>query len=476
MRCFLLSLIGFVLLSSAGFSLERKPLVLTLSPEGAYLTEEIRFSAREAPRIPFPGSHRAGDLETLLAPPGCVVTWEFRGEGEPEGEIAEKRKTLRKREEALERELEVLKFEESWLRALRPGDLGKDPWGALSRISESLRRIGERRATLKGELAGIRARLTVLGESLALKRVSFFTPYVECPAPQSGYVVRVRYPLPAVEFREERLIFVTPGEDRVRVELGLRLIQRLGRKWPPLSVVYETYPRRFTILAPPPFQPWYVDAPLKKVLRATIKLPKVRETVVEPTFRGKSYHLRLAELPPGVPRFLLLEERSFPAKLRVEIPAYRLPRAFLSLSLRPDTYLPGGRTRIFLGKRELPARNIPALNPGAEVNLYLGEDPWVKVEREVLRDYKERVGVVKRRLRRTLEWRLTVKSAHPRTIPAVLYDRIPVSRREEIKIQASADPPWDERTPQGKILWRLRLSPDKLLRFTIRVIIERPVP
>ncbi len=468
----------FLFLFSRAHAFQRIPVELEISPQGTFLVEEIRFQAQEKEdlRLTFPGELKAESLETVKAPEGCLVTWIFGGRGDPEGPVAREINRLEERREGLEREKEVLEFEEKWLKALKPQDLPDGPWQGLSEISKRLRALRDKRAALEREQAKIEARLTELRAKLAFKTTSLFEPVFDCSREPSEYLLRVRYPLPGIEFREERLLFVNPGESQAEIRLGLRLTQRLGRKLPGLSLVYEVYPQTITIQSPPAFFPWYVDEPPVKLLSLASRGPEKTKARVEPTLQGKRYVLRTPELTPGTPRFLLLEKQVFPAELRVEIPVYHSPKAFLALAFTPKTYLPPGRTRIFLSGRELPSRRLPVLNPGRKMEIYLSEDPWVRVEKVILKDYEEKVGVVKRRLRRTLRWRIEILSSHRQGLPAVLYERLPVSRKKEIRISLSADPPWDELSPEGRATWHLKLRPGHPLRVTLEAVIERPAP
>lgn len=479
MRRLALILVLFLLVEAPARGLTRRPLELSLTPEGAYLTEEISLSAgevREA-RLSFPGRIDPGNITVLGVPQGCLVNFIPQGFAKPQGPVAEESRRIRAELSKISREEEVLSLQEKWLLRLSPRDLGRDPLSALKRLGLKLEEIKTRQAELERKRAALKKRLLALEEKLALKEETLLSPVFRCEGAPSTYILRVRYPLSGLEYREERRVLVWPERSRVEFRLGLWLTERLGRPLPELLLRYEVRPKGPTLYEPPPFRPWYVDEPPIRIL--TLKAPaavKGRAPSAEPLLEGRLYQVSLSALSPGIPRFVLLERREFPARVRVEVPAYSLPRAYLAMSLLPRVYLPGGSARIFLSGRELPERKLPDLRPGRRLDLYLSEDPWVEVTRKILRDYEERVGVVKKRLRRTLRWQIEVKSAHRERLPLILYERIPVSRKKEIRVSVTADPPWNELSPQGRATWHLTLSPGKPLKILLQAVIERPAP
>ncbi len=479
MRRLALILVLFFLVEAPARGLTRRPLELSLAPEGTYLTEEISLSAdevREA-RLPFPGRINPGNITVLEAPEGCLVSFIPQGFASPQGPVAEEIHRTRAELSEISREEEVLSLEEKWLLGLSPRDLARDPLSALKRLGLKLEEIKTREAELERKRAALKKRLLALEERLALKEETLLSPVFRCERIPSTYTLKLRYPLSGLEYREERRVFVWPEKSRVEFRLGLWLTQRLGRSLPELRLRYEVRPRGPALYEPPPFRPWYVDTPPIGIL--ALKAPgavKGGAPSAEPLLEGRLYRVPLPALSPGLPRFVLLERREFPARVRVEVPAYSLPRAYLAVTLRPEVYLPGGPARIFLSGRELPERKLPDLRPGRKLDLYLSEDPWVEVRRRILRDYEERVGVVKKHLRRTLRWEIEIKSAHPQGLPLTVYERVPVSRKKEIRVSVTADPPWNELSPQGRATWHLTLSPGKPLKILLQAVIERPAP
>lgn len=461
-------------------ALTRRPLELSITPEGSHLTEEFILSEREVRRgasVSLPGRLDPGKVAVLEASPGCLVSLIPQGFTSPGGPVAEEIRRTKAELSEISREEEILSLEEKWLMELGPRDLGKDALSALKAVELKLKEIKARRAELEVKRTALKKRLSALEEKLSVKEETLFLPIFRCEGTPSTYTLKLRYPLSGLEHREERQIFIWPEKSRLEFRLGLWLTERLGRPFPELPLRYEVRPSGPTLYEPPPFRPWYVDLPPVRILN--LKAPPLKAGEIpqaEPLPEGRLYRVSLPALSPGVPRFVVLERREFPARVRVEVPAYSVPRAYLALTLHPEVYLPGGPTRIFLSGRELPERNLPDLRPGRRLNLYLSEDPWVEVSRRILRDYEERVGVVKKRLRRTLRWEIEIKSAHPERMPLTVYERLPVSRKEEVQVSISADPSWDELSPEGRATWRLELLPARPLRIFLEAVIERPAP
>lgn len=275
-----------------------------------------------------------------------------------------------------------------------------------------------------------------------------------------------------------RFLWAKPEKGDLRYRLALVVQQGLGFDFKRINLTYYAFPSRLYRVKPPPFTPWYVgQRRLPQLLRVkALGLPASQAIPSESRgfLTGEAFSLKGVDLPAGSPRFLTLEEDRFQARYFAEVPAYAYPKALMVVRFVPGVYIPKGKTRIFLNQIELPPRVLPAFLPGKKTFLYLGEDPWLKVGKKVLKDFNEEVGVFKKKRRHHRVWRIKIESFHPHPIDVKLVERIPVSHREEIKVLAKADPPWDEISPKGKAVWRFRLSPNQSRVVTIKTTVEYP--
>ena len=124
----------------------------------------------------------------------------------------------------------------------------------------------------------------------------------------------------------------------------------------------------------------------------------------------------------------------------------------------PHTLLPGAAS-VFHDGDFVASTRLPTWAPGEEVELALGLDDRIRVERELIRrsDTKATLGSTRRR---EVEYRTTVANHTPRTARVTVLDQLPVSRDEGITVrELRLEPAPAERADLGELTWRLELPP-----------------
>ncbi|MFI5913113.1 mucoidy inhibitor MuiA family protein [Dactylosporangium sp. NPDC051541] len=109
--------------------------------------------------------------------------------------------------------------------------------------------------------------------------------------------------------------------------------------------------------------------------------------------------------------------------------------------------------------------------PGEELELALGLDDRVRVERELVRRTATKATLGSTR-RREVEYRTTVTNYTGRAIRLTVLDQLPVSRHEGITVKEHVvEPPPAERTDLGVLTWRATLPEGQVysLRLGYRV-------
>ncbi|WP_433205885.1 mucoidy inhibitor MuiA family protein [Dactylosporangium sp. CS-047395] len=95
--------------------------------------------------------------------------------------------------------------------------------------------------------------------------------------------------------------------------------------------------------------------------------------------------------------------------------------------------------------------------PGEELELALGLDDRVRVERELTKRTATKATLGSTR-RREVEYRTTIANYTGREIRLTVLDQLPVSRHDGITVRETAiDPPPAERTELGVLTWRVAL-------------------
>jgi uncharacterized protein (TIGR02231 family) len=131
----------------------------------------------------------------------------------------------------------------------------------------------------------------------------------------------------------------------------------------------------------------------------------------------------------------------------------------------PYTFLPG-KAQLFEGEEYLGATQIGFTAPGQELELALGADERLRVERKLVTREVDKAFLADRR---RIRFGYTIEVENLRDAPQVIFvrDQLPVSRHEQIKVKLdAAEPRPSKQTELNQLEWKLKL--EKGARQTIR--------
>ncbi|MBL8862004.1 MAG: mucoidy inhibitor MuiA family protein [Planctomycetes bacterium] len=134
------------------------------------------------------------------------------------------------------------------------------------------------------------------------------------------------------------------------------------------------------------------------------------------------------------------------------------------------TLLPGVAS-VFLGQDFLGRASLPLVQPGAELTLHLGADPYVQVERNVVQDLEKGPGFLSSTSSKVEGWRVTLKNhgapsaAKDGAVEVVVREVLPRTRDERIAVEltkaepkVSTDERWkQDREEKGILTWVVRV-------------------
>jgi hypothetical protein len=104
------------------------------------------------------------------------------------------------------------------------------------------------------------------------------------------------------------------------------------------------------------------------------------------------------------------------------------------------------------------------------LNLSLGTDKNIIVNRTLKKDINEKQGLLGSNKKETRDWLITVKNRKNQPVKLLVEDQVPVSQNADINVDAEvADAQYDKLT--GKVSWGITLNPldEKLLSFKYQV-------
>jgi uncharacterized protein (TIGR02231 family) len=219
-------------------------------------------------------------------------------------------------------------------------------------------------------------------------------------------------------------------------------------------------------------------APAHLMAAAEIHEAEVVTAAVETSGTAVTYAITVpVTIPPDgtlhkvtVAQFTLSPRLDFVSAPRLVQAAYR--RAQIT-NLSPYTLLPGD-ANIFVGDEYIGTAPLELTAPQGEIELYLGSDDRLKVERELKRrDVDKRLIGGKRHL--AFGYEIKLENLLPYAAKLTVRDQFPVSRHEEIKVRLeSAEPRPVESSELNLLRWEFTLGPQEKRTIRFDFVVESP--
>lgn len=356
---------------------------------------------------------------------------------------------------------------------------------ALSaRLAEALkgrRVLSERIARLREDLAALDRRIETHSAQSEQDSTSVVVE-LEISDPSGSAELELSYVVPGASWEPGYDIRVR-GTDVTVVSYGL-VSQYTGEDWPECELALSTARPAVSVVVPE-LQPWYLD----RVQPA----PYAPAAAYGDAAAGGPERARMARFgvaaPAMAPKPASVEQGTTAVTYRpsrpVAVPSgaqgHRTTLAQLSLTadlgyvtapvLAEEAYLRAtvvntsehalrpGRASVFHDAEFVGTTSLEAWAPGEDLELALGVDDRIRIERELVRRTASKATLSGQK-RREAEYKITVGNHGPRAAVVTVLDQAPVSRDDTITvkdIRTSPDPV--ETSALGEFTWKLTLAP-----------------
>jgi uncharacterized protein (TIGR02231 family) len=133
-----------------------------------------------------------------------------------------------------------------------------------------------------------------------------------------------------------------------------------------------------------------------------------------------------------------------------------------------------GEANIFVGDEYIGTTPLELTAPQGEIELYLGSEDRLKVERELKRrEVDKRLIGGRRHL--VIGYEIKLENLLPYAVKLTLHDQFPVSRHEEIKVRLeSADPKPVEVSEMNLLRWEFTLEPQEKRSVRFDFVVDSP--
>jgi uncharacterized protein (TIGR02231 family) len=168
-----------------------------------------------------------------------------------------------------------------------------------------------------------------------------------------------------------------------------------------------------------------------------------------------------------VARFSLEPEFDYVSAPRLVEAVYRRAKV---VNASAYTFL-AGQANLFLGEEFIGTTKLDLIPPQGEIELYLGVDDRIRVERELKRREMDK-RLIGGKKRFNFGYEIELENLLATQAKITLHDQIPVPRHEEVKVKLeSVDPKPSEHSELNLLDWELSLAPKekKTVRFDFSV-------
>ncbi len=408
---------------------------------------------------------------------------------------------------------------ETYATALAAGELTLEKQLALfAGLRQSLQELEREQAALALRRRELDRRLQKAKNELEALRSARprerHTALVEVEVSQAGdLAVELVYVVAGASWKPLYDLRLLEEGQEPQMEVGYlaQVSQKTGEAWTDVALTLSTA-RPAAAGGLPELKPWYIapprplPPPAPQPAMARASAPRMAKTAmaeeasfglaaaemalpaemmaeevtaqVEVTGAAVAYHVPGGtNIPPDgaahkvvVARFPLPPRLDYVTAPRLAAAAYRRAKV---TNHSPYTLLPG-QANLFVGEEFVGSAPLELTAPGGEIEVALGVDDRLKVERELKRrEVDKRLIGGKRRIMYAYE--ITLENLLPSPARITVHDQIPVARHEDIKIRLEAAEPKPATHSELNLLdWELVLEPKEKRSIRYDFSVEFP--
>ena len=454
-----------------------------------------------------------------------LVTTQLEAAQDPKVKTLEEAiRANQRRQRATQRVMAVLLSERNYLESIHAASgeqLSKelvtkapsasDAAALLSFLDESLLKNAERGQQAEVELEQLARELETLQRELAALNHTQgrqeISVLVDLSAEKGGpFTLEISYRLPGASWQPTYEARAATGRDAIELNSSALVRQQTGESWDGVEMILSTA-KPALAGSMPELEPWFLrpwepprasrtavrsamlggsmDSAAPALAPAEKEEASAASAAVESS--GPTVTFRLPK-PVSVPsdwqpQKVPITSTQCAATLAYEAAPQLAPYAFLRAKLTNTSnalYL-AGPVSVFVDGAFVSTAALKQIAPNESFDLDLGIDERMKIERKML---KERVDVsllpgLRGKTKSTeYEWLTTVENLTGRKAALTVYDRIPVSQREEIVIESvKLTPPEVAKDPEkpGVFHWAMELGASQKQELRIAYRLRHPV-
>jgi uncharacterized protein (TIGR02231 family) len=326
--------------------------------------------------------------------------------------------------------------------------------------------------------------------------------YLRLYSPNSEVIpLRVELQVPRASWRTQYLVRLpNPITGPLYVQRWTQIENQTGIDWKGVRLTLTTAsPTQEAAMSP--FEPWYIDlyegfpAHPSKAARYRPEAASADGStdfadndeegpgaapppapVEQTTTLARTYTLGTHTIPTGQSAVqLLLKEDTFAVRTFFIVNAPSGPKAYLRAALPLQTLQLSepGEARLEVEGQPVGRLSWPPTAEEDTVWLDLGPTERLLVSREEIQRRRES-SLAGGATRHVFAYRLSVASTYTQPVQVTIWDRIPISRNSEVKVELSDSGKGTLDAETGRLTWNIQLEPGQRWETTFRFTIRSP--
>jgi len=279
------------------------------------------------------------------------------------------------------------------------------------------------------------------------------------------------------------------------------LHQSTGEDWNGIQMEISTA-KPFVYGAPPELTPWYIDIyqPRPRMLKSALRqemedlqplmaMEKKREAEPESGYEMPQVKAETSSFSFVLPVKVDVPSDNQPHKILIASAGrdsrfnyYAVPKLSKYSYLRADLKNPfsfplmEGPMSVFLDDRLVGTVSLnKAILADEDMNLSLGVDEGIKVEKKPVKKFTEYSGAFTTDIKVHYEYDIDILNGKNRDIALTVNDHVPVSRNEKIKVEIESPQKEEAKIAEnGIITWDVKLSKGEKKSLKIKFSVEYP--
>ena len=296
----------------------------------------------------------------------------------------------------------------------------------------------------------------------------------------------VSYPVYNIKTNSFYDINVNSKDKKIDIKNSSFITQSSGYDFKNIDINFYTY-NYTNQIKPNPFYPEYLDIyeaqPMAMIQademmmeRAIVKKAKsfgavkptysYNETTTKSFFKASNITLN-----SGNKTAVVFANESYTMKDSIEIDGFASSKPFYKVDFKSNKLFGALNSKLYLDSVFIGNSYQNEIKKDKDSFIYLGEDRFIDVKKELLKDMKEEPLFSINKIKTEKLWKYTITNNHKSKKTITLVQRLPISKHEDIKVKLISKTKYSKKEANGKISYDLTLNPNetKVLEFGYEV-------